>query len=200
MLSSWRCGAANWPTFAEDLDAYLDSGYTVCILAGTEKAGRALTSDLVGKGYNADYAADLPALTPKKVYVLPGSLSAGFQYCRRSDWRYSPTDGVGVSLKKRRKTKQKSDPGIRSLADLTPGDYVVHVAHGIGVFEGIIKREIHGVVKDYIKIRYAGTDMLFVPVTQLDLVSQVYRRAGEDGGVRLNKLNSVEWQQDQAPG
>ena len=64
----------------EDLDAYLDSGYTVCILAGTEKAGRALTSDLVGKGYNADYAADLPALTPKKVYVLPGSLSAGFEY------------------------------------------------------------------------------------------------------------------------
>lgn len=61
----------------EDLDAYLDSGYTVCILAGTEKAGRALTSDLVGKGYNADYAADLPALTPKKIYVLPGSLSCG---------------------------------------------------------------------------------------------------------------------------
>lgn len=162
----------------EDLDAYLDSGYTICILAGTEKAGRALTSDLVGKGYNADYAADLPALTPKKVYVLPGSLSAGFEYPEIKLAVF--THGrVGASLKKRRKAKQKSDP-IRSLADLTPGDYVVHVTHGIGVFEGIIKREIHGVVKDYIKIRYAGTDMLFVPVTQLDLVSK-YIGGGGDG-------------------
>ena len=179
----------------EDLDAYLDSGYTVCILAGTEKAGRALASDLVGKGYNADYAADLPALTPKKVYVLPGSLSAGFEYpeIRLAVFTHGR---VGASLKKRRKTKQKSDP-IRSLADLTPGDYVVHVTHGIGVFEGIIKREIHGVVKDYIKIRYAGTDMLFVPVTQLDLVSK-YIGGGEDGGVRLNKLNSAEWSKTKA--
>lgn len=179
----------------EDLDAYLDSSYTVCILAGTEKAGRALTSDLVGKGYNADYAADLPALTPKKVYVLPGSLSAGFEYPEIKLAVF--THGrVGASLKKHRKTKQKSDP-IRSLADLTPGDYVVHVTHGIGVFEGIIKREIHGVVKDYIKIRYAGTDMLFVPVTQLDLVSK-YIGGGEDGGVRLNKLNSAEWSKTKA--
>ena len=74
---------------------------------------------------------------------------------------------------------------------------MVHVTHGIGVFEGIIKREIHGVVKDYIKIRYAGTDMLFVPVTQLDLVSK-YIGGGEDGGVRLNKLNSAEWSKTKA--
>ena len=180
----------------EDLDAYLDSGYTICILAGTEKAGRALTSDLVGKGYNADYAADLPALTPKKVYVLSGSLSAGFEYPEIKLAVF--THGrVGASLKKRRKAKQKSDP-IRSLADLTPGDYVVHVTHGIGVFEGIIKREIHGVVKDYIKIRYAGTDMLFVPVTQLDLVSKYIGGGGEDGSVRLNKLNSAEWNKTKA--
>lgn len=49
---------------------------------------------------------------------------------------------------------------------------VVHVAHGIGIFEGIVKQEIGGVTKDYIKIRYAGTDMLYVPVTQLDLVTK----------------------------
>ena len=63
---------------------------------------------------------------------------------------------------RKHKAAKKGD-AIKSLADLTPGDYVVHVAHGIGVFEGIIKRDIHGVVKDYIKIRYAGTDTLFVP-------------------------------------
>ena len=72
-------------------------------------------------------------------------------------------------------------------------------SHGIGIFEGIIKREIQGVVKDYIKIRYAGTDMLFVPVTQLDLVTK-YIGGREDGNVKLNKLNSAEWAKTRAAG
>ena len=69
---------------------------------------------------------------------------------------------------------------------------MVHSAHGIGIFEGIIKKEIQGLIKDYIKIRYAGTDTLFVPVTQLDLVTK-YIGGREDAGVRLNKLNSDTW-------
>lgn len=181
----------------EDLDAYLDSGYTVCILAGTEKAGRALTSDLVGKGYNADYAADLPALTPKKIYVLPAACPRALS-TRRSNWRYSPTDGWAASLKKRRKTKQKSDP-IRSLADLTPGDYVVHVTHGIGVFEGIIKREIHGVVKDYIKIRYGRHRYALCAGHPAGSGVQVHRRRrGRRRPAQQAQLRRVE--QDQGPG
>ena len=54
------------------------------------------------------------------------------------------------------------------------------------------QKEIQGVAKDYIKIRYAGTDTLFVPVTQLDLVTK-YIGGREDSGVRLNKLNSDVW-------
>ena len=77
------------------------------------------------------------------------------------------------------------------------GDYAVHVSHGIGIFEGIVKRDIHGVVKDYIKIRYAGSDMLFVPVTQLDLVTK-YIGGKEDSVVKLNKLNSAEWAKTRA--
>ena len=77
------------------------------------------------------------------------------------------------------------------------GDYVVHVSHGIGIFEGIVKRDIHGVVKDYIKIRYASSDMLFVPVTQLDLVTK-YIGGKEDSVVKLNKLNSAEWAKTRA--
>ncbi|MEG1870298.1 MAG: CarD family transcriptional regulator, partial [Oscillospiraceae bacterium] len=88
------------------------------------------------------------------------------------------------------KTAKKS--GLKSISDLTVGDYVVHISHGIGIFEGIVKREIHGVTKDYIKIRYAGTDMLFVPVTQLDLVSK-YIGGREEVTVKLSKLNSAEW-------
>ena len=179
----------------EDLEAYTADGYTVCVLAGTERAGRALAGDLLDRGYRAGYAEDFSAFAPGRVYVLPGSLSAGFEY-PGIKLAVITQGRVGAALKKRRKPKQKSDP-IRSLADLTPGDYVVHATHGIGIFEGIIKREIHGVVKDYIKIRYAGTDTLFVPVTQLDLVSR-YIGGSEDGAVRLNRLNSAEWSRTKA--
>ena len=81
---------------------------------------------------------------------------------------------------------------LRELTDLTPGMAVVHVAHGIGIFEGIVKQEIGGVTKDYIKIRYAGTDMLYVPVTQLDLVTK-YVGGKDEQTVKLNRLGGNEW-------
>ena len=77
-------------------------------------------------------------------------------------------------------------------SDIQPGDLVVHSMYGIGRFQGIRNLETNGVTKDYITIKYAGTDMLYVPVTQLDLVSR-YIGPRDDSGVKLNKLNSMEW-------
>ena len=73
---------------------------------------------------------------------------------------------------------------------MTPGDYVVHVTHGIGQFTGITQLDLQGVKKDYLKIQYAGKDVLFVPVTQLDLVSK-YIGPREDRKIKLNKLHST---------
>ena len=64
--------------------------------------------------------------------------------------------------------------------------------YGIGKFAGIRSLENNGITKDYITIKYAGTDVLYVPVTQLDLVSR-YIGPRDDSGVKLNKLNSSEW-------
>ena len=94
--------------------------------------------------------------------------------------------------RKRRKKKNKAEE-IRSLADITEGDLVVHSGHGIGRFIGIRKLEMDGVTKDYITIQYAGTDKLYIPVTQLDMVSK-YIGPRDDSGVKLNKLSSGEWQ------
>ena len=59
------------------------------------------------------------------------------------------------------------------------GDFVVHESHGIGVFDGIKRITNGGVTKDYIKINYAKGDVLYVPVTQLDLVSKYIGAATE---------------------
>ncbi len=177
----------------EDLGHYLEENYCVYVFGGTRRGALALAADLEKHGLPARYLEEPGELSPGKVLVCQGGFSAGFEYPALKLAAISYGRGA-QSLEKRRKARPRKGQGkaIQDIADLTPGDYVVHVAHGIGVFEGIIKKEVQGVVKDYIKIRYAGTDTLFVPVTQLDLVTK-YIGGREDANVRLNKLNSDVW-------
>ena len=67
----------------------------------------------------------------------------------------------------------------------------MHATHGIGIFEGIHKIDMQGITKDYIKLRYAKNDTLYVPVTQLDLVAK-YIGPREDSGVKLHRLGGTE--------
>ena len=177
----------------EDLGHYLREGYCAYVLNGTRRGALALTTDLQKHGLPARFLEEPGEYAPGEVLCCPGAFSAGFEY---PDHRLAllTWGRGGQSLERKKKPRPRKDRGkaIQDIADLTPGDYVVHVAHGIGVFEGIIKKEVQGVVKDYIKIRYAGTDTLFVPVTQLDLVTK-YIGGREDAAVRLNKLNSDVW-------
>ncbi len=174
----------------EDLQALLDLGYCCIVLAGTEKAAQTLAADLRRENIPADYSKDLSQFTYKKVVVLAGNLSGGFEYPEIKLALMTSSKSVRLAVKP---PKKKKGEEIKSLSDISKGDYVVHVTHGIGVFDGIHKIELQGVVKDYIKIKYAGADTLYVPVTQLDLVSK-YIGPREDGHLRLNKLNSGEWQ------
>ncbi|WP_195282150.1 transcription-repair coupling factor [Harryflintia acetispora] len=186
-LSSW---SGDLSVLVDDLQNFLSQRYRVLIYAGGEKAAATLCADLIKEGIDAALSPD-GACAPGKVSVTAGTLSAGFEYPEIKLAVLTHQKHRQVAPKRR--GRHKKGEALKSLSDLTPGDYVVHVSHGIGVFEGIIKREIHGVTKDYIKIRYAGTDALFVPVNQLDMVSR-YVGGSDDKAVRLNKLNSLEWQ------
>ena len=86
---------------------------------------------------------------------------------------------------------------LNSFTDLVPGDLVVHENYGIGRFVAMEQIRIDGAIKDYVKIAYQGSDTLFVPATQLDMVSK-YIGGGEDGNVRLNKIGTDAWQKTKA--
>ncbi len=172
----------------EDLVPLLEGEYTVCIMAGTAKAGISLAEQLQNMGLDAQFAKKVDEFKKGRIYVLEGTMSSGFEY---PDIHFSlMTVGQSAPTKKR-KANFKKGKQIRSLDDLANGDIVVHVSYGIGIFDGIKTIDTHGIVKDYIKIKYAGADTLYVPVTQLDLVSKYI---GTEDKVRLNRLNSGEWQ------
>ena len=81
-----------------------------------------------------------------------------------------------------------------SFTDLSPGDLIVHEHHGIGRFVGLVKMQVDGVQKDYIKLAYAGTDTLYLPATQLDSISK-YIGGGDDPETkRLSRLGGTDWE------
>lgn len=175
-------------TLVEDIRYTAENGGSVIVLSGEEKAGKALADDLREKGIFAVYNSAPEGLVGG-VTVTKGSLTDGFEFPEIGFMLVSCRRIAAEEKKKARKVKNGA--AIGSLDELKAGDAVVHVAHGIGIFSGIQQITNGGITKDYIKIRYAGQDNLYVPVTQLDLVSR-YIGADSDN-VKLHKLGGSEW-------
>lgn len=97
---------------------------------------------------------------------------------------------TAVRKKQRRSMLPVKGEKINSYADLNIGDFVVHINHGIGRFDGIKNLVTEGVAKDYIKISYASGDSLYVPCNQLDSVSKYI---GGTENIKLNRLGGTEW-------
>ena len=106
---------------------------------------------------------------------------------------------LAQAAQKPRKKHQKATnrQKLSSFTDLSPGDLIVHEYHGIGRYVGMEQIRVDGIIKDYVKIAYQGTDTLYVPATQLDLISK-YIGGGEDTVVKLNKLSGDQWQKTKA--
>ncbi|MBR5135149.1 MAG: transcription-repair coupling factor, partial [Clostridia bacterium] len=177
----------------EDLRDLVARKAATIVLAGPEdKTAKVLAEDLASAGLPALYAPDPERPVKGRILVTTGSLSSGFDF-PHGDIAVL-THGRAVRSKKRR-LMAKKDRGapIGSLEELKKGDYVVHAAHGIGVYLGIQQVTMQGVVKDYIKLEFAKGDMLYVPVTQMDLISK-YIGTKDDVTVKLHRLGGQEWQ------
>ncbi len=181
-------------TLCEDISYTLHIKGTAIILAGEQKAAKVLSAELGDRGINALYIENPDELSLGGVYVLVGGLSSGFEIPAVKLCVITHKHILGERKKIYKKQKGAQ---INSLEELHRGDYVVHASHGIGIFDGINRITNSGVTKDYIKIKYAGTDVLYVPVTQLDLVSK-YIGAAQESGIKLNKLGGNEWQRTRA--
>ena len=180
---------------AEDVKLYCKQDYRVVVLAGDERRAQVLQDFFKGQ--------DIPALIRHPLEKLPaqgqcciaiGAISAGIEYPGIRLVILTDSQLLRRSAKKKKSTKKlpANRQRIESYGDLSVGDYVVHENHGIGRFAGIVKMQVDGFEKDYVKIAYAGTDSLYVPATQLDLVTK-YTGGGEDKPVKLSKMGGAEW-------
>ena len=182
-------------TAVQDLAHYQNMGFSTLVLVSGEQRALDLQALLREQKVRSAVEFKLREMPePGKIIITIGGLSAGLEYPNIK--LAVVTEGSGVTVKKPRARKDATNrQKLKSYADLSPGDLVVHEHHGVGRYVGMVKMQVDGIEKDYVKLQYAGTDVLYVPATQLDLVSK-YIGGGEDAAQtkKLNRLGGQEWE------
>jgi len=175
-------------TACSDLSSYLKYDYTVLALAGGSQRASSLKRLLEERQLPCTEVDAMPTLG--KILISTANLSSGFEYT--SIKLAVITEGQLAIRKNGDKKPKKTKKSGLTMGDLHPGDLVVHDKHGIGRFVGVERISVDKVWRDYIKIAFAGTDFVFVPATNLDIVSK-YIGAGEQEEVKLSKLGGTAW-------
>ncbi len=200
--------ARRLPTYADapraltdDLNSFLGEKYIIFIVSENRAAAQGTLDYLTDLGISAAMAGEdltLDRCQRGVVYVTAGNIAGGYELisARVAVMSLLP-DANGENRRRLRAThKKKHKPGeaILSYTELHTGDFVVHERYGIGVFEGLETIRRDGVARDYITIRYAGTDKLFIPADRLEAVTKYIGAGSDTGSVKLSRMGSPAWQ------
>ena len=187
----------------EDIQALRKGDYRILLVCESRAGADALCEALRGQDIAAItvYANDKFDITKEaggKVFITVGECE-GFDLIvpRIALLSMKRDSGRAIMSERRRRRiiRQAGGAGKRlmSYAELSVGDYVVHANYGIGLFEGMQSVTVDGITKDYITIRYAGTDKLFVPCDRLEMIGKYIGERDKSGKVKLSKMGGTEW-------
>ncbi|AMB99170.1 transcription-repair coupling factor [Aerococcus urinaehominis] len=175
-----------------EIEAWLRTGRTICVYLPDSKKVSDLEDLLAAIDVKA-YASDGNNIITNQVNLLVGDLSAGIEFVNEKLVFLAESDIFAVKKKKRRPRQLQISNAerIQSYQQLEPGDYVVHVNHGIGQFVGIETIEVAGVHRDYMTIVFADSAAIHVPIDQIDQVQKYVSSEGKTP--KLNKMGGTEW-------
>ena len=186
----------NMDTAAADLHHYQKMEFSSLVLCGSRRRAELLQEMLHSRGLSSFLCIPLTTMPqPGQILLAEGSLPYGMEYPTAK--LAVLTEGQLMAKNEPRKKAKKSATNrqkLNSFTDLSPGDLVVHENYGIGRFVAMEQIRVDDAIKDYIKIAYQGSDTLYVPATQLDMVSKYIGGGADDGNVRLNKIGTDAWQ------
>jgi len=171
----------NLAGFWDQLRQWQEEAFSVVLLCNNTGERNRLIELLEEQGYHLD--------KEPRLRVELGRLHAGFASLSDRLAILSEREIFGRHYVRRTRRRFEVGAGITSFSDLKAGDYIVHVIHGIGRYEGM--RRFPGQAGDFMAVRYAGGDMLYVPVTQIDRIQKY--EAGEDAKPKIDKLGGSTW-------
>lgn len=159
--------------------------------SATARRGRGNGGDRAERARAATNSSD-GRLAPGTITLLHGSLGGGWTLDLPDGALMLITDREVFGFTKQRRVERKASRGREAfLSELSPGDLVVHVEHGIAKFARLTKRVVDGVEREYLELHYAEKDRLFVPADQLDRVSRYV--GPSDHRPQLTRLSSGDW-------
>ncbi len=129
------------------------------------------------------------------IILLQGQFDEGWRLSNHGPALDFLTDAeiFGWGKARKRRSRPRAAAPESFFADIHPGDYVVHIEHGIGRFMGLTKIEINGIERDYLHVEYAHSDKLYVPVHQADRLARYV--GPSDATPKLHRLGTAEWSQ-----
>lgn len=179
------------PLLKTEIESYQKKKQTVILQADNIQRAQQIKQTLAEFGLNVPIV-EADQLIEQQTQIIVGSFMRGFSlpnsklvYLTEQELFNKPTHQPSKI-----KTLENAQR-LRNYTELKPGDYVVHVNHGIGRFEGIKTLENQGIKRDYITITYQHGDQLFVPADQLKLVQKYVASEGKQP--HINKLGGSEW-------
>ncbi|MGN1401642.1 MAG: transcription-repair coupling factor [Bacillus sp. (in: firmicutes)] len=179
--------------FKTELERWKKGKFSVVILGPDHERISKLRRVLDDYDIEAAELSEDSSILKGKVQIAQGNLHAGFELPMQKIAVITERELFNKKTKKATRKQQKISNAerIKNYSELKVGDYVVHVNHGIGKYVGIETLEIKGVHKDYLNIRYQGSDQLYVPVDQIELVQKYVASEGKEP--KLYKLGGNDW-------
>ncbi|HEU0075049.1 MAG TPA: CarD family transcriptional regulator, partial [Dehalococcoidia bacterium] len=175
-------------SLAAELAGLTSQGESVVIVSQQASRLNTLLSD---EGLPVNLVEEAPEVRPGTIQLLRGSLPHGWTLRGEVALTLLTDAEVFGFVKQRRALRQPGPDRSNLVADLSPGDYVVHLEHGIARFAGMMVREVEGVEREFLELTYAEGDRLFVPVDQSDRVARYVGPGDYHPG--LTRLGSGEW-------
>lgn len=166
----------------EQLEALQSDGFDVVVYADNENQAMRLEQIL----------CDAIKRDGHPLQVIPKAISQGFSIPDIKLLAIQENEIFGRRKKAPKSIRSAKSVPIDTFVELTPGDYVVHVNYGIGLFKGIERVKSAGNERDYIKLEYADEDVAFVPIEQANLVQRYIGNEGEKP--KLDRIGSKAWE------
>jgi len=184
----------NLDVLVRDLEKYWEEEYRILLLVRSEGRAKRLGEILEERGIEGFQLGRLPEypFTNSLIYISYGYLNYGFWLPALNFLLITEQEIFGKERDRRYKPFRYKSESLSSMLDIVPGNYVVHIDHGIGIYRGIVNLLVRGVKQDYLFIEYAEGDKLYVPVDQFNLI---HKYIGiKDQEPKIYRLGGVSWE------
>lgn len=168
--------------FLEDVRKKVDEGGAVILMAASDERVSRLRESFPAHESQPDH-----------LRIIQGQVTGGFDYPKAGLIVFTGKEIFGAERRRSRRKKERPGEAIDFFTDLTPGDYIVHDTHGIGIYRGLETLKMSGGKRDYLKVEYAKEDSLYVPIDSLQEIRK-FVGAGSTQAPRLSRLGGGDWE------